>query len=458
MLRGPEDFGGEVEDYNEPSQSRREFLRFAAGTVAGATLLGKITPKLFEGVASAAGNEKNDDSHITRVFKRLHARGDKLAHHRFKAGETIPWPVPVHIGHDWTMTLRPADAKRFLKSLNLQSADIEVTTSNTVDIPEYDPENGFIYIADYTPVPKKPAVWHVRPLCTTEIEPLAHNYDKIRFNVRGPDTFKKYGVSKHHNYHLQVPYQLEWYSGRQKKQGLIDPNLETCVSEQRLNPAQYEQVDSLVKLFRKFTPNKKPVAIISKPFKLKDPGNDPSMYTATSGILFISGNDLRDPSDTKLVVGHELGHSIHQSLKAVAPESRAIKKLNEAYSHALGLIRRSDPRHKPVESVFADPCSPAYLRIFQDFDESTYDTKLVCNVGHPSDNPSEIFASGLNVLRINPGHFRQMFRELGPIEQHLVRDVIQAILGVLQEAMVINHTQSKYLDTLVPHWREIAQL
>ncbi|MBX4190917.1 hypothetical protein KW794_02405, partial [Candidatus Saccharibacteria bacterium] len=261
----------------------------------------------------------------------LATHGESLPKRTYKAGETIDWPTPIHIGHDWSLIIEDRPAIQLAHDLMPDGSVVNILSNNILrETPDkFGRDRNNLSLSDSTTMDDGVSVMRVRPALTTEKH--IDYFDKITVEVKAP--FYQYpNPDKAPSYQFQAPYRLNWYRGQRKETGFVDPEIETVVSERPLDPADYDNLDQLVRLFRTVCLGKT-IAFITKSRKLHGPSD---YYEAnledTSGIVALNSYYLSaDPRLFKLVINHEFNHLIISSAKQNVNTLDEIKNLRHVF-------------------------------------------------------------------------------------------------------------------------------
>lgn len=438
------------ESDDAPRSTRGVFLVQGIGFLASGPLI-KLAKEVL--ITNKAG-----------PFELLDRQAEQLEASTFKPGDTIPGPLPVQIGQEWTLTYKPADAAPFFRTFDGQRVGLNVRANNTV------PRNVLALLLqeqnqltlsakdlEDTPEATTPMVWRVRPVTLEEEQSKGKTFDRVTYDVttQAPDGVKT-------KKQLSASYRLNWYRAAKKMTGSVNPDTDTCVSERPMEQATYQHIDGLVRLMRRAVIGKEPVVMITRPRKLDSSVDSyEAMYKPKAGVAIINADHIEAPvaedKQAELresVVVHELSHAIYDQAEEATGSSLQVQELKVAFTKLAKIAQELDPKF----GAAANSCDPRYLPVFQLFDEDKYLPSLECSVGHPSSNAGEIFASGLNIMRLKPELFADRFATLSLQQQAMAREIKTSILDIVRSTLAVNNESTTVLTKIVPQVTELHKL
>lgn len=370
---------------------------------------------------------------LQAAFAVLAEKGAPVASRVFLPGETVPWPVPIQIGEDWTLSFPDQPAVTLLRSLGLDDTDGQLTiVSNNVLLEQLDSaqidyahhDRQITYWGSTTPGVAANR-WRVRPALTTDRAVDGADFDKLRIEIAGP--LRGFGQEgqpiRKPSYELAAAYRLNWFGQRgEREETIVDPARETCISEQPLDPGNYRIIRTEVELYRSAVTGIRPVVMVSKPRQLQG-GDDyyEANYDSSSGVALINSFYLTPGEHPALqvVVDRLLGSAIFLS----AALSRIPKLVSRVERFATEFNRATS--------------SGATIATFADVDNQ------------PVTNESELFAEGLNVIRHRPALFLRRFDALDRSQRGLARSLKNDIVALTRLGLDLNG-QAHRLHQFVP--------
>jgi hypothetical protein len=167
-------------------------------------------------------------------------------------------------------------------------------------------------------------------------------------------------------------------------------------------------------------------------------------------IILLSSDLFTNPRfeyDGPLVLFHEYAHAIVDSIiQRSSGDFREYDRLIQAYRGLLATAGLSFPVRQLLETALATPSQNLEDNpYFSIFDESSYLGKEVAEgFGHPYDNPTELFASALTVLRYFPERFLVRYQSMEPAKRVAVKAVVEVVVQILSSR------NRRVMDQLLP--------
>ena len=376
---------------------------------------------------------------LAGAFAELAERGAEVERQTYLPGEVIPWPVPIRIGTDWSLRFHDQPAVTLLHSLGFDNTDGQLTiVSNNVLLERLDSAQ-INYTGDDRQVTYWGSTtastglneWRVRPALATDRPVRGPNFDKLSISIGGP--LHGFGSSgqpiRKPSYELAVSYRLNWFSEGSRRQTLVDPRHELCISEQPLDPQHYRVIRAEVELYRKATIGALPLVLVSKPRQLQAPDDYyEANYDSSSGVALVNSFYVTSGNHPtlQLVVDRLLGSAIFLSA-ARSPVPKLVRRVQElasGFSQAMN--------DQASIAIFVDAAAPQRIS-----------------------NESELFAEGLNVMRHRPSLFLKRFAALDSDQQRLARSLKNDLVALTRLALDLNGHRDQ-LSQFVP--QEIQQL
>lgn len=406
---------------------------FLGGVRNGAVLLGSLT------LGNVTVPKNTGGGRLREEFAALDEKSESVRHRTFMPGQTIPWPVPIQIGEDWSLRFPDQPAVALLHSLGLDNADGQLTIdSNNVllerlDSADIDYANGDRQVTywGFTTSEAPLNHWRLRPALTTDRAVRGANFDKLSIEISGPlQGFTSTGQQiRKPSCRFAVAYRLNWFRLGERQQAIVDPTRETCISEQPLDRHPYTIIHKEVELYREATVGPLPMVMVSKPRRLQG-GDDyyEANYDSNSGVVLINSfyaTEGKHPP-LQIVVDRLLGSAIF--LSAASSPIPKLSRRAEAIAAGFNWAKNSK----------------ASIATFADVDD---DQRIT--------NESELFAEGLNIIRHQPTLFQERFEALGRPSRALARSIKNDITALIRLGLDLNGHR-EHLYQFVP--TEIQQL
>ena len=226
-------------------------------------------------------------------------------------------------------------------------------------------------------------------------------------------------------------------------------------SEEPLNETRLRNIYELRKLSGKFNFPSPPDILI---FKSTDKENRGGEYSYIDDSIYLPSILFTEPdfeNEGTFSLWHELSHGIYQNAINERRDQRIVSKLFDAYKNLIEAAGYKIPM--PSYSLFGVPKQVAENPYFRIFSESSYvPSKRPVGVeyGHPYSDDTELFASGLTILRFFPNEFTERFKSLDQNQQLVVGNAAACIIDVLEK---INPEEEALME-LLPQYRQLKTL
>lgn len=248
---------------------------------------------------------------------------------------------------------------------------------------------------------------------------------------------------------------LQSYTYEATRRGLFDPKI---FSEIPLDQSQFKEVFEHAKMLKNFLPDSPRIYILKHREGLQRSGYH-AREERYEALMSIKLTEPLYPNEALMSLDHELSHGIMDSIMQDSADQRVNVQIWQAYEEVLKEAGFKVPM--PVPKLLPPPREALNLPTFAIFREGSYTQEkygLEADGmhGHPYTNSTELFASGLTVLRFFPNEFINRFTKLTPSQKKAVRAAFHAFLAVLEDQAKTPEIE-KAIQTLLPQIDELRE-